>query len=224
MFWTGLHMVNIQDPTSPVFAGCFSEDGYTHDAQCVNYDGPDSDYKGREICFNYNEDTLTIVDVTDKKNPVMVSRTGYFGSAYTHQGWLTEDSAYLIMNDELDELSNDFFPFPHTRSMAWDVNDLDTPKLITSFWSPEKVIDHNLYVKGKYAFEANYEAGLRILNIENIANGELSEVGYFDVAPTDKAQLSFFGSWSNYPYFASGNVVISSIERGLFVVTPKLGE
>ena len=27
----GLHMVNIQTPTSPTFAGCFSSDGYTHD-------------------------------------------------------------------------------------------------------------------------------------------------------------------------------------------------
>jgi len=38
----GLHMVNIQNPTSPTNAGCFSSDGYTHDTQCVVYAGPDT--------------------------------------------------------------------------------------------------------------------------------------------------------------------------------------
>ncbi len=37
----GLHMVDIRSPKSPKFAGCFEEDGYTHDSQCVVYDGPD---------------------------------------------------------------------------------------------------------------------------------------------------------------------------------------
>ncbi|MGH2544035.1 MAG: choice-of-anchor B family protein, partial [Ardenticatenaceae bacterium] len=84
----GLHMVDISDPVNPTFAGCFSEDGYTHDVQCVVYSGPDPDYQGNEICFAANEDTLTIVDVTDKSAPLMLSRTPYAGSGYTHQGWL----------------------------------------------------------------------------------------------------------------------------------------
>ena len=71
----GLHMVDISNPTSPSFEGCFSTDGYTHDAQCVVYIGPDIAHQGSEICFNSNEDTITIVDVTDKRNPVELSRT-----------------------------------------------------------------------------------------------------------------------------------------------------
>ncbi len=31
----GLHMINISTPLNPMFAGCHSADGYTHDAQCV---------------------------------------------------------------------------------------------------------------------------------------------------------------------------------------------
>jgi hypothetical protein len=42
---------------------------------------PDVNYQGQEICFNSNENTVTIVDVTDKSvTPVMVSRTGYRGT------------------------------------------------------------------------------------------------------------------------------------------------
>ncbi|MDP8988437.1 MAG: choice-of-anchor B family protein, partial [Actinomycetota bacterium] len=119
----GLHMVDIRKPTSPSFAGCFSADGYTHDTQCVLYDGPDADHRNREICFNSNEDTVTIVDVTDKSRPVQLSRTGYAGSAYTHQGWLTEDRRYFLLDDELDEQN-----FAHnTRTRVWDVSDLDKP-------------------------------------------------------------------------------------------------
>ncbi len=62
----GLHMVDLSRPATPEFAGCYSGDGYTHDAQCVVYNGPDTDHQGKEICFNYNEDTLTIVDVSNK--------------------------------------------------------------------------------------------------------------------------------------------------------------
>jgi len=65
----GLHMIDIRTPTSPTAAGCFSADGYTHDAQCVTYAGPDTQYTGREICFAANGDTLTIVDVNNKATP-----------------------------------------------------------------------------------------------------------------------------------------------------------
>ncbi|HEX9918709.1 MAG TPA: choice-of-anchor B family protein, partial [Pyrinomonadaceae bacterium] len=59
----GLHIIDVRDPVRPAFAGCFDADGYTHDSQCVIYRGPDAAYRSREICFNSNEDTLTIVDV-----------------------------------------------------------------------------------------------------------------------------------------------------------------
>merc|ERR1719210_3253425 len=59
----GLVIIDISDPV-PRFEGCFSADGYTHDAQCVIYKGPDAAYQGKEICFAYNEDTITIVEVS----------------------------------------------------------------------------------------------------------------------------------------------------------------
>ncbi|HKK92494.1 MAG TPA: choice-of-anchor B family protein, partial [Longimicrobiales bacterium] len=51
----GLHMVDVRDPENPTFAGCYTDDegggrrGYTHDAQCLVYDGPDDEYVGRQI-------------------------------------------------------------------------------------------------------------------------------------------------------------------------------
>lgn len=78
---------------------------------------------------------------------------------------------------------------------------------------------HPIYFlsRGNLAYETNYCAGLRVLNIDGIKEGQLEEVGYFDVDP-DCDSPGFRGSWSNYPYFESGTIVVSSIERGLFVL------
>ena len=77
--------------------------GLLHDAQCVNYKGPDKRYKGREICIGSNETMLSLQDVTDKTAPKVISRAAYPKVGYTHQGWLTEDHKYFYLDDELDE-------------------------------------------------------------------------------------------------------------------------
>ena len=217
----GPHMIDMHDPTHPTFAGCFSADGYTHDAQCVMYAGPHAAYAGHEICLNSNEDTLTIVDVTTKSAPVMLSRTGYAGRGYTHQGWLTNDQAYFLLDDEFDERN-----FAHnTWTYVWDVSDLAAPVLLGHYTGASTAIDHNQYTRllpsGEYTFQANYRSGLRVLRIDNPATVALHEVAFFDVYPGDDSP-GFNGAWGNYHFFPSGNVVISGIEQGLFVVRPNL--
>lgn len=56
----GLVFFNLEDPSNPEFLGCNGDDGYVHDAQCLIYRGPDEKYQGRDICYGYNEDTLTM--------------------------------------------------------------------------------------------------------------------------------------------------------------------
>lgn len=212
----GLYMIDISSPQAPAYAGCFSADGYTHDAQCVIYAGPDAAYAGREVCMAYNEDTITVVDVTDKANPIQLSRTPYAGSRYTHQGWFLDGNhATIIVNDELDESATG----ANTTSYIFDVSDLDHPTEIGRYTGPTRAIDHNLYTRDGYVFETNYRAGLRILDASAIASGSLSEVAYFDTVPGSDA-ASFSGTWSSYVYFPSGNIVLSDIGSGLFVVKP----
>ncbi len=209
----GLHMIDIREPKNPQFAGCFSEDRYTHDAQCVIYHGPDADYKGREICFNSNEDTVTIVDVTDKSAPVMIARAPYFGASYTHQGWLTEDHAYFLLDDELDER---FYGSP-TRTFVWNMKDLDAPYVSGVHDGSSRSIDHNQYTLGNHVFQANYQSGIRVLRFGDLEQGELAEVAYFDTTPNDDRPI-FSGTWSVYPYFESGYIVASDIYRGLYIL------
>jgi choice-of-anchor B domain-containing protein len=207
----GLHMVDIFDPAHPQNAGCYSGDGYTHDAQCVNYRGPDPDHQGKEICFNSNEDTLTIVDVTNKSAPVMLSRTGYPGVGYTHQGWLWPNHQFFFMGDELDELQSAH----NTRTRYWNVWDLDAPVLLNqhTYDASNPSIDHNGYIHRGHLFLASYRAGLRILKAPS------TEVAFFDIYPSDDA-TAFNGAWSNFPFFRSGVVIVSGIEQGLFILNP----
>jgi choice-of-anchor B domain-containing protein len=216
----GLHMIDIRDPKQPAFAGCFADPrtgnagtGYSHDAQCVTYSGPQQKYAGREICFGSNENALSIADVTDRANPVALSRASYPNVQYSHQGWLTEDQRYFYMNDEGDEVSG---VVPRTRTVIWDVSDLDDPQFVGEFLGTSAASDHNLYIRGDTMYQSNYEAGLRIIDISDRRNPR--EVGFFDSVPTGDNTPGFDGSWSNYPYFRSGTIIFTSIKEGLFVV------
>lgn len=212
----GVHMVDVRNPKTPLNAGCVSNDGYVHENQCVVYRGPDTAYQGREICFNYNEDTLTIVDVTTKSAPRQLARKGYTGSRYSHQGWLTEDHRRLLLDDELDSDQ------PGTKTFIWDVADLDNPVNTGVHTSPTiTATDHNQYIVGKYSYQANYRAGLRILDITGIAQNQLTEVAYFDIYPASNS-TGFNGAWNVHPFYASGTVAISGIEQGLVLVRPNL--
>jgi choice-of-anchor B domain-containing protein len=213
----GLHVIDISTPTNPVIAGLFSGEGYTHDAQVVNYIGPDTNYVGAEIAFACNEDNIAIINVTDKTDIQGISLATYPTAFYTHQGWLTEDHKYFLANDELDEINGT----GNTRTFIFDVQNLDAPFLLGTYTHSTASIDHNLYVHEGYIYESNYRAGLRILESSDIANGNLSEVAFFDVYPSSNS-AQFNGSWSNYPFFSSGVVAVSHIEQGLFLLKPDI--
>jgi len=200
----GPHFINIQDPVNPVGEGGYGLDDYSHDAQVVTYSGPDSDYTGREILVGSNENAVVIVDITDKSSPQPISSTSYGNVGYTHQGWFTEDQKYFIVGDELDEFNVGF----NTRTIVFDFTDLDNPQFDFEHFGTTPAVDHNGYVLGNRYYMANYSAGMRALDISDIENGNISEYGYFDTF-TSNDNASFDGAWNVYPYFASGNVVIS---------------
>ena len=221
--------VDITTPLSPTIVGSYSGKGYTHDAQVITYNGTDnnvtsptvtgvSSYIGREILLASNggsNDRVVLLDVTDKNNPQFISEITYPNPGYAHQGWFTDDHRYFIFGDETDEQGFGF----GTRTFVFDMLDLDNPVLATTYEASIAAIDHNGYVKDNEFYLANYRAGMRVLDISTLisANNSNSETGYFDTFPSSNS-ADFNGAWSIYPYFESGNIIISDIERGLFVV------
>ncbi len=211
--------INIQNPINPVIEGNFREAGYAHDAQVINYKGPDTDYTSKEIMVSSNGERfgtneVVIVDVTDKTNPIEISKITYANEAYTHQGWFTENQRYFIVGDELDEVDG---KVDKTRILIFDLLDLDNPVLSSEYFGPTEAIDHNGYVKDNTYFQANYTAGVRMIDIADISNKNLNEIAFFDTYPENN-NTSFHGAWNVYPYFASNVIVVSDIERGLFLI------
>lgn len=212
----GPHFVNIQNPTNPVAAGGYSSDAYSHDAQVVTYNGPDTDYTGREILIGSNENEVVIVDVTDKSQPTQISTIGYSNIGYTHQGWFTENMAYFLLGDELDEINFGV----NSRTLVFNLTDLDNPSFHMEYEGPTEAIDHNGYAVGNTFYIANYTAGMRVVDIANISSGVMVETAFFDTFIPHN-NTSFNGAWNVYPFFESGNILISDIEGGLFIVKVK---
>ena len=207
----GPMFIDITNPTNPVAVGEYTAEGYTHDAQVVTYNGPDTQHVGKEILVASNEDKIVILDVTTPTAPVKISEVTYSNTAYTHQGWFSSDMNYFLVGDEEDEIRFGV----NSRTIIFDFTDLDNPVYHSQYTGVDASIDHNLYVKGNLVFEANYTAGLRILDISDINN--INEVGYFDTYPANNS-IRFNGAWSVYPYFNSGNIIVSDTDRGFFIV------
>lgn len=93
LYQGGPVFIDINDPKNPKVVGGYADDSYTHDAQIVNYKGPDTAYQGKELFFGSNSDggnnnQIIIVDVTDKENPQKINSITYQNGGYTHQGYL----------------------------------------------------------------------------------------------------------------------------------------
>lgn len=216
---TGLRIYSLANPASPAFVAAWP-DRYVHDSQVVTYtEGP---YAGKQIAFccggfngGFGETGLDILDVTDKQNIVLLSRTFYSNAQYSHQGWLSADRQYFYIDDELDE--RDDGDVTTTTMRVMNVANLSSPFEAGTVTNGNTAIDHNLYVRGDFIFCANYRSGLRIFNATNPAAPY--EVGYFDTYPEDDS-TNFNGAWGNFPFYASGTVIVSDMNRGLFVLDP----
>lgn len=134
------------------------------------------------------------------------------------------------MGDELDEARR---WVDGQRTLIWDMADLDEPVLLAEHIGPNDDPEHNLYVRGDRLYLALKRSGLRVLDIADRANPV--DAGYFDTTPADPSgadtipagastlarAAGFDGAWSVYPFFESGNVLVSSRSEGLFVVRPR---
>lgn len=153
------------------------------------------------------------MDVTDKEAPRLLSRAEYSNGGYTHQTWMDPAHRFAYLGDELDE-SN----FGHrTKTLVFDLSDLDQPVLHHTYLGPSAAIDHNGYVKGDAYYLSNYSAGFREINVQDIANENMTEDRFFDTFPNNNA-TNFDGVWNIYPFFESGVIAISDIDGGLFLV------
>ncbi|EEY16551.1 conserved hypothetical protein [Verticillium alfalfae VaMs.102] len=183
----GLIFFDLSDPTNPVKIGCDPQDGYTHDAQCLVYHGPDKKYEGRDICYGYNEDTLTMYDEYDVIGP---ARDGY-------------PVTYIWDIRSLENPKN-------TGLYKGNVKSIDHNQYVK-----DGLVYQSNYGAGVRIYDVSSvpedPSGNSVCEIACL------DIYPEDDALPGGGSLEFVGSWASYALFDSGYIFINTIERGGFL-------
>jgi len=226
----GCEILDARDnPMNPKAVANYSN-GDCHDsfAKKIYYKGQLRDLFFVADGFNRRFRIYYITDVRGSNFKfTQIGQTPSTSGIYAHENCVSEDGKTLFTFEE----------FNIYDIAAYDISDddkLENPQLISKFqYSLDNEADatvHNGFVHGNYLFVAYYAAGLRVFDISDVRN--IVEVGKYDTYldpdgngnnnnnPTAQTE----GAWNVYPYLPSGNILVSDLVYGLFVVKTEGGD
>lgn len=184
------------DPEAPVFLGAW-EDQYLHDGMARG----DTLWGGAIL-----DGQFYAIDVSAKATPLTLGSHAT-PNTFTHNIWVSDDNKTVFTTDEV---SGGYVA-------SYDVTDLNNIEELdrkqSAIGTPD-VIPHNAHVYGDFVVNSFYTSGLQILDATH--PDIMVEVGYYDTS--DSTGDGYNGAWGAYPYLPSGNVLITDIEKGLFVL------
>jgi choice-of-anchor B domain-containing protein len=190
---SGMHILDLSNPVNPVRSANYTESGYIHDV-----------YVWNDTAYASAGATYDLIDLSDKSDPQLVSKSPALPDIYAHSGWLTEDKRYFIACEERNERD----------LIIWDLQDRTKWEIaVPAFQTPGVSPVHNVFVKGDYAHIAYYADGYVVLDVSDPLNPFVA--GSYDTHPDSSA--TFAGLWGVYPFFPSGVVIGSDINTGLYV-------
>ena len=116
----------------------------------------------------------------------------------------------LLTTDEVD----------NSWLASYDVSDVNNITFLDKIQSQNpgsQSIVHNTHIlPSGYAVSSWYKDGVVITDVHRPQN--LINVGWYDTNPLQGG--GFDGAWGVYPFLPSGNLVVSDISQGLFVLSP----
>ena len=200
---SAMDIYSLNDPVNPVLLYSYNDVGHVHDAYVRN----DTAY------LNCGNDGFRIVDfhyldIPGSQGPIeLASLTSYPDAGYNHSGWLSDDGTIYVMQDE-----------NHGYNVKiLDVSDFNNISVISTFNSgvdPQSMA-HNGIIKGNLVYISYYHDGLRIFDISDPYNPV--QTTYYDTySPSSHA--SYKGAWGVYPYLPSGNIIVSDMQTGLYIL------
>lgn len=191
--FSGALICDLADPWNPTVAGLYST-VYIHDGFVR-----DNKIYGAHIYAGY----FSIIDVSNKATPTLL-KTHNTPNNFTHNTWLSDDSKTVFTTDEV---SNSFLA-------AYDISDINNimelDRVQSNPGTNSKI--HNCHVKDDYVVCSYYTDGVVVFDGHRPNN--LVEVANYDTSPSGS------GAWGAYPYLPSGTLLVSDIDRGLFVLSP----
>lgn len=187
------------DPMNPIFKGSIDE-FYIHDGMV----------RGDTLwAAGIYAGFFAVIDVSDKTNPNILA-TQSTPSNKAHNCWLSDDGNYLFTTDEVDGGYIASFDVS-------DINNIEEIDRVQSWSNMTNVMPHNTFVDGNFLVSSYYKDGIMIHDISQPSN--IIEVGYFDTSLLSGGGSE--GAWGVFPYFSSGNIVVSDIQSGLFILERK---
>ena len=197
-----MEVFSLTDPQNPSLIYTYNNVGHVHDAYVKN-----------DTAFlNCGNDGLRIMDFTivntlgDQPNE-LASFTSYPDAGYNHSGWLSDDGLIYAMQDE-----------NHGYDIKiLDVSDYTNISVLSTFNSGVDVnsMAHNGIIKDNLLYVAYYHDGLRVFDISDPYNP--NQVNSYDTY-TPNNHASYKGAWGVYPYLNSGNILVSDMQSGLYVI------
>ena len=155
---------------------------------------------------------FSVVDVSNPSSPTLMA-TEPTPNSFTHNCWISDDGNTVFTTDEVSG----------AYVTAYDVSNLNNIEELDRIqaWSDDTdVIPHNTHVAGDFLVTSYYTDGVSVVDASNPSN--LIEVGYYDTSPAYSGS-GFNGAWGTYPFLPSGNILVSDIENGLYIIEPKYG-
>lgn len=227
-FSGAFHSYSLETPdTLTAISDNYFGSGYTHDGASINITDNRKDNQCNAagdsctVFIDFNEKEMKLWNITDTSNTTLLGTGEYNDVAksnqYVHSGWGTEDKQHIFLHDEFDEKDGGL----NSTVRIFSIADLNNPVQVGQWTGPTRAIDHNGFVRGNRYYMSNYERGLTVLDITDPANPVAA--GFFDTyTPTDEAR--FNGAWGTYPYLPSGNILVSDIGSGLYILKDRTHE
>jgi choice-of-anchor B domain-containing protein len=209
---------SLANPAFPTLLGSAPTTRYMHDSTSLVVTGARAaqcapDHDPCEVLVDFNVEAVELWDVTNNLQPALLGSATNPNNRYIHSGWPTADGSHLLFHDELEEIQFGLV----TRIYTMDLSDLRAPTVQVSHTGTTTTTDHNGYMHGTYYYVAHYRRGVVVYDAANPT--QLVEVAHFDNYLTPSANVAGTdGTWGVYPFLPSGNLLVSDIENGLFVL------
>ena len=190
-------ILDLSDKDNPVFVGA-TNDRYSHDVYVKD-------------SMMYTSDIFTgifsIYDIRDRANPLFINGAPT-SFDFTHNAWLSDDGDYLFTTDERANAYVDAFDISDPQ----DIQKIDSYRPLDT--EGRGVIPHNTHYFNGYLVTSWYTDGFKVIDAHRPDN--LIEVAKYDTWSGQDG--GFFGCWGAYPYFASGKMLASDINSGLYII------
>lgn len=221
-FGGAFHSYSLATPSTLTgLANNYFGSGYTHDGASINITDSrkesqcDTRSDSCTVFIDFNEKEVKLWNITDTSATTLLG-TGEYNDVsksnqYVHSGWGTEDNQHIFLHDEFDEKDGGL----NSTVRIFSIADLNNPTQVGQWTGPTRAIDHNGFVRGNRYYMSNYERGLTVLDITDPANP--IDVGFFDTY-TPSNNPGFNGAWGAYPFLPSGNILVSDIGSGLYIL------